>query len=272
MYLESSGELIYYEVNGPEKAPAVIFTHGGGLNSGMFNNQVNALKDDYRIVTWDLQGHGRSSALESNLNVPKMADYLVEIMDELNIEKAVLVGQSLGTYVNQVVALNYSDRVSALVSIGGLPIEKPMSRLELFTWRVLMSISKLLPEKMIFKRTAAEKTTTAEAEEFFKESVFKMGKKQFLYMLGGQLDICTMDYKYPPRQPLLITHGQHEMPKYLIKANKEWHANIPGSIYYEIPEAGHNANQDNPEFFNKILLEFLDTVYEAHKYPASAAT
>ncbi len=86
MFLKTKSGLIYYEVYGSQNAPAVIFTHGGGLNGGMFNAQITALKNNYRVITWDIQGHGRSAPLERSLDVVKMADYLVEIMKDIKIE------------------------------------------------------------------------------------------------------------------------------------------------------------------------------------------
>ncbi len=186
-------------------------------------------------------------------------------MDEAGIEEAVLVGQSLGTYVSQHAALKYPHRFKANVSIGGLPIDKPMSRLTLYGFKILMSISRLFPENLLFKRTAGEKATTKEAQEFFLDSLKQMGKEQFLFMLAGQLDACTIKVQGPPAQPLFIIHGEHEMPKSLVKANKEWHRSVPGSRYLEIPGAGHNANMDKPKVFNRKLLAFLEEVWEAER-------
>ncbi len=260
MFFQSKEGPIYYEVFGPSDAPAVVFTHGGGLNGEMFSKQVDALRKNYRVVTWDVQGHGRSAPLKESLDVPYMAQCLVGIMDEAGIDTAVLVGQSLGVYINQHAAISYPDRIKALVSIGGLPVDKPMSRVELAVFRALLAVSKLLPAKVIFTRAAGEKTTTPEAKQFFLNSMNRMGKTQFLRMLAGQLNACDIKVDTPPRQPLLITHGEHEMPKSLIKGNREWHASVPGSRYHEVPGAGHNANQDRPDVFNQVLLDFLSEV------------
>ncbi len=82
-------------------------------------------------------------------------------------------------------------------------------------------------------------------------------------VVAGMLDGGSIQVPNPPRQPLLLTHGEHEMPKSVIKANQKWHASVPGSRYYEIPGAGHNGNMDNPEAFNQALQEFLDEIYNA---------
>ncbi len=260
MFLQADVGQIYYEVSGPENGPAIAFTHGGGLHSGMFASQVSQLKDRYRTIIWDMQGHGQSADLTGHLDVPLMAETLLRIMDEAGVKKAVLTGQSLGVWVTQHAAVRSPERVAALVSIGGLPLGQSLSRREMAMLRLAMPISRMLPWRFVYHRTAKEKTTTPEAREFFEESMSRMGKQQFFWMLAGQLDACAMEVTYDHSHPLLGTHGEHEMPRSLIKANREWHDSVPGSHYYEVPGAGHNANQDRPEQFNRALLDFLETL------------
>jgi len=254
------GKVIHYDVHGPSGAPAVVLTHGGGLNGAMFEPQLPALGHDYRVVTWDMPGHGRSAPLNANLDVPTVADQMIAIMDAEEIAQAAAVGQSLGSFVVQHAALRHPERVSAIVSIGGMPIDEPMGGLELFAFRVAASLSALFPAGFIFARAAKEKAISEDARRFFHGSLRHMGKQQFLRMLGGQLDACAIDVAEPPQQPLLITHGEHEMPRSLSEANRRWHAAVPGSRYAEVPDAGHNANMDNPEAFNEILVAFLRDV------------
>ncbi len=254
---------IYYEVAG-NGSPAVIFTHGGGLNGEMFRDQVEAVKDNHTTVIWDMPGHGRSAPLAANLDVPHTAGLLIGLMDKLGLDTAVLVGQSLGTYVSQHAAVDHPERIKAIVSIGGLPIDRPMNALELRTFKVLLAVSRFLPENLIFRRAAQEKAVTEAARSFFSASLQSMGKEQFLWMLGGQLDACDRTAA-APNQPLLIVNGEHEMPRSLLRANEAWHRSVPGSHYFVIPDAGHNGNQDNPEAFNARLLEFLaDLECDAH--------
>jgi len=264
------GKVIHYDVRGPSAAPAVVLTHGGGLNGAMFEPQLAALSDEFRVVTWDMPGHGRSAPLEANLDVPTVADQMIATMDAEGIAQAVAVGHSLGSFVVQHAALRHPERVSALVSIGGMPIDEPMGGLELFAFRAAASLSSLFPADFIFARSAQEKATTDDAQQFFLDSMRDMGKQQFLRMLGGQLDACAIDVTEPPQQPLLITHGEHEMPKSLVEANRRWHAAVPGSRYAEVPDAGHNANMDNPEAFNAVLLAFLRDVTDPDRTTANA--
>ncbi len=257
MFFQSDAGPIYYDLSGPRDRLGLIFTHGGGLNGHMFDAQVAALKHQYRTVIWDMQGHGRSMPLKENFDVPKMARCLMDMMHELQIQQAVLVGHSLGAWVSQLAAVKHPERVKALVSIAGGPIDKPIKKTEQLLYRISMAISRIIPENALFGWTAKQKTTTEQARIFFEKSLKQMGKKQFLLMLGGMLDAASIKVDQSYEQPLLITHGAHEMPKSVIRDNKDWHASVPGSDYFEIAGAGHNANMDKPEAFNQVLVDFL---------------
>lgn len=260
MFYDSDSGTIYYEVHGPENAPAIVFTHGAGLNHGMFNPQVMALRKMYKVITWDMQGHGKSAKLDGNLDISKMVEYMIGIMNETRVDKAVMVGQSLGSWVAQLAAINHPERVAAIVSISGEPIERPVSQLELFFYKMWLALSRLFPGKTLFRWTAKSKTTTEGARRFAEESMTQIGKRQFLRIVAGMLQAGSIKVPKPPHQPILITHGEHEMPKSVIKSCKKWHENVPGSRYVQLPDAGHNGNQDNPEVFNKELITFLEGI------------
>jgi 3-oxoadipate enol-lactonase len=117
MVYESEGGSIYYQVSGPENAPALVLTHGAGLNGGMFEQQAEALKKRFRLITWDMPGHGKSYRLTGVLQVEKMSGIIIGILDKLGINIAVVGGQSLGSWVAQHTAILYPDRVCGVVNI-----------------------------------------------------------------------------------------------------------------------------------------------------------
>lgn len=257
MFFKSRLGNIYYELYGPENAPVIIFTHGVGLNSKYFNSQAISLKDKYRVLVWDMLGHGDSALLDKNLNIEDMVDIIIEMMEDNGIEKAVMVGHSFGSWVSQLAAIYHPDKVSAVVSIGGVPINKPMRSLELMGYKIIMRISKIIPFRYVVNFIAKNKAVTPEAQLFAEEACTSMGKEQLFLTISGMLDAGKLGIDKPFHQPLLIAHGTHEMPKYVAKVCKEWHNEVKGSYYADIPKAGHNANQDNPQDFNQALISFL---------------
>ncbi|MTI96243.1 MAG: alpha/beta hydrolase [Firmicutes bacterium] len=256
MFLETLGGSIYCEVHGPENQPALVLTHGAGLNCRMFDSQIAALKDKYRIVVWDMPGHGRSHKLDGPLPFTEQSTNIIAILDALNIKQAVLGGQSLGSWVSQHAAVLYPERIQAIISISGVPLEKGTSKLEDFMFKVMNNTFLVLPQKSVFRWVARQKATTPAAQTFAEQSMNEIGVKQFYYIMQGMLAAGSTKIS-APSQPLLLTHGEHEMPKYVAKANARWHASIPGSKYVVLPGAGHNGNQDNPQAFNEAVLSFL---------------
>ena len=94
--------------------PVVVFSHGLLMNHTMFSPQVAALRDDYRVVTWDQRGHGAAEH-EGTWTYWDSADDLIAILDHLGVGTAVLAGMSQGGYLSLRAALRYPDRVRALV-------------------------------------------------------------------------------------------------------------------------------------------------------------
>ncbi len=110
-----NGVNIYYEVHG--KGEPLVFIMGlGGPGSGWFF-QLNAFRKHYRVVIFDNRGVGKSSKPNEPYTVRTMADDTIGLMDHLGIDKAHIVGTSLGGMIAQELAINYPERVDKLVLV-----------------------------------------------------------------------------------------------------------------------------------------------------------
>ena len=66
MYFKNDVGTVYYEVYGPENAPAVLFSHGVAMDHRTFESQIRALEERYRVIVWDMPYHGYSSPIDRN--------------------------------------------------------------------------------------------------------------------------------------------------------------------------------------------------------------
>jgi proline iminopeptidase len=111
MYAEINGADIYYEVHGPEDAPAVVSLHGGpGISDHQKGKEAfEALTNRYRLVVYDHRGCGQSSLTEpySNAQYAKDCDALIQ---HLGLQEVVLVGGSYGGFITQEYAIRFGDR------------------------------------------------------------------------------------------------------------------------------------------------------------------
>ena len=97
------------------KAPVIIFIHGFPFNKSMWNLQVEALKDKYRVITYDIRGHGKSDAGNEVFTIDLFVNDLINLMDALKIDNAILCGLSMGGYIALNAMAKYQERFDALI-------------------------------------------------------------------------------------------------------------------------------------------------------------
>jgi pimeloyl-ACP methyl ester carboxylesterase len=111
----ASGGTVSYEDTGGD-GPAVVLSHGILMNGTMFQPQVAALRDGYRVITWDERGAGMAEHEDPWTYWDSARDVLA-LMDHLGLESAVLGGMSQGGFLSLRAALLAPERVRALVLI-----------------------------------------------------------------------------------------------------------------------------------------------------------
>ncbi|EEG78866.1 alpha/beta fold hydrolase [Dethiobacter alkaliphilus] len=259
MYYENDRGRVYYELHGEENnAPVLVFSHGICMDHKTFFPQADALKDRYRVLIWDMPSHGLSSSMDYKSSfTDTAADFIVELLDHTGTDKAILVGQSLGSFVTQKVAYRHPERVEATVHIGGwslYPGYTPL--LQLFNPLIALFIS-LYPKKSVFKTFASHRALKPETRAYMEQTAARTGKKVMSHITRELLRDMIKGLPEPAKEPMLLLHGDHEAP--FVKNNmQKMHENNPNSQLTVIKDAHHIANQDNPEELNRILLAFLE--------------
>jgi pimeloyl-ACP methyl ester carboxylesterase len=103
-----------YDLTGPEGAPVVALIHGLGLTRGTWDGHVPVLAGRYRVLTYDLFGHGESAPPPEVPSVSLFSEQLLGLMDALGIARVAAVGFSLGGMINRRFAIDHPDRLAAL--------------------------------------------------------------------------------------------------------------------------------------------------------------
>lgn len=256
--MEPSGS-VYYEVNGPKDAIAVVFTHGFALDHETWLGQIETLSETYRTLAWDVPGCGDAVQASEPVRFDVASQRLLDVLDEEGIDEAVFVGQSMGTLLNQYIAYHNPDRVRALVHVGGFPLHEGFSDRALTMMRLHIRLLELMPAKSIYKMFGRMVARTPDAQEYVREVSARTGKENMVALERALLE----DIKKRIPEPLanhrhLIVVGEHEYDL-LRKKSISWSDRLPDSEFERVPEAGHLANHDNPTAFNEILGSFLES-------------
>jgi pimeloyl-ACP methyl ester carboxylesterase len=107
-----------YDLTGPADAPVLVLIHGLGLTRATWADFVPVLARDYRVLSYDLCGHGESALPDRVPSLTVLADQLCELMDALAIPCATLIGFSLGGMINRRFAMDHPDRCEGLVILN----------------------------------------------------------------------------------------------------------------------------------------------------------
>ncbi|OVE84110.1 alpha/beta fold hydrolase [Natronolimnobius baerhuensis] len=256
--LERGGSRIHYWVVGPDSGPLVVLTHGATMDHRLFDAQRQPLVDaGYRVLAWDVRGHGYSKPIGTGFSVPLVVEDLCAILDHLEYDEVILVGQSFGGYVSQELLFRSPERVSALCVIGATDITTTPPLLESLALRFSPYLFWLWPDRHLRKTIARYTAETVDAQRYAYSATCQLSKREFITVWTGVADSLHDEPAYRIEKPALLTHGESDRTGTIARDAPAWAAREPNCQYEVIPNAGHNANQDNPTVFNDLLLEFL---------------
>src|SRR5262245_30300037 len=251
---------IHYESQGD--GPPVVFVHGLGGTSNVWHAQRVTLSKNFRVVTYDLSGSGRSDRSRRQYSIDGWADELAGLMDHLSIPAAVVVGHSMGTVVVQRFAAKYAKRASAIVLAGALVELGPPGK-EAFTKRA-ETVEK---EGMIGVADAVLGGALSAGSREGNLALTGMVREMLLSndpacYAGHCRALIAGSAKADQEKiacPTLLVVGDQD-PVTPLALQRQIAAAIKNSRIRIVPNTAHLTMLESPEAFNAILLEFLATV------------
>ncbi|PWJ73353.1 UNVERIFIED_CONTAM: pimeloyl-ACP methyl ester carboxylesterase [Murimonas intestini] len=255
-YIDNERGRIFYWDSGQMRECTIIFFHGLTADHTLFDCQLAFWTEKYRVITWDMPLHGESRPYR-DFSFANAAEDLRQIMEKEEITHAVLAGQSAGGYVAQAFVQYYPEMADAFISIDSTPFGmKYYKKSELFWTDHYSAIARIYPYKLYCRAAASSSSRTEKARQSFYESLCRLGKK-------GMMEAADAYYKELPNCsevifpcPVLLILGEYDRTGYVSKYTRAW-SRETGYPLLVIPDAAHNSNYDNPEFFNQKTEEFI---------------
>lgn len=260
--IQSSNGTVYYwmnEIVSPQKF-AIVFCHGLTADHTLFDKQVEHLSAEYKLITWDFPLHGKSRPYE-DFSFANVNEVMLTILEQENIEKIVLVGQSAGGYIAQSFIQEYGEKVKGFIGIGTTPFGKSYYKeSELFWIKNFSNIARLYPYSYYCKEAAKASTITDEARTSMYKSLVSLGKKDMLKAASVFYgEFLKIEDEVQFNCPVLITYGEYDNTGYVKKYSNSW-AERTGYPLKIISNASHNANYDNYDEFNGLLISFVQSI------------
>lgn len=263
MVVDHAGCGLSIRLHGPAGAPAVLLLHGAMLDHRSWAPQVRALAGRYRIVVPNLRGHGLSKPM-GVFSVAQAAEDAIAVLDRIGVDRVALVGLSLGGVVAQEVAYQHPGRVACLACLETVPVfEIGPGWLEQLGLRAAYPVLQLYGYERLCRRVARSISAREEVRAYVRDAAAMMSRAEFLAMWAGVATAFDRRRRYKYPHPLLIGFGAGDGDGFVARAGRRWAATVPHAALAVFPEAGHCANQDNPEAVNAALLAFLDRHWPA---------
>ncbi len=109
----------FYFFNKKTQSTPIVFVHGVGLTYEIWQPQLDFFKN-YSTLSYDILGHGKSSLKKQNISFNDFSEQLIELINELKIDKIHLVGFSIGSLIARNFATRFNDRLQSLVLLGSI--------------------------------------------------------------------------------------------------------------------------------------------------------
>ena len=248
MRAQVNGIAIDYEVTGD--GPVVLLGHGYGSTRHMWDEQHRALADRWRVVSWDMRGHGQTDSPDDPARYSAaltVAD-MRALLQHLDVERAVIGGLSLGGYVSLAFVLAHPEMTRALVICDSGPGYRNAEARAQWNQRAHERAANL--EAKGLEALARRSRETQQAVHRSAQGLAHAARGML-----AQEGAAIIDSLPTIRVPTLIILGDRDTP--FIAPCEYMAKKIPGARLEVIPGAGHSSNLDQPEIFNRVLREFL---------------
>jgi len=247
----------YVEAGDPSK-PTVILLHGLGGQSANWAFNIPALAANYHVIAPDQIGFGKSDRVMLKYRVATYVDFLDKLMSELKIEKASLVGNSLGGWVAAWTAIKYPNRVERLVLVdaaGLKPAAVDMAQIYSLNYSTRDEVRQIV--KLVFYNQAL-----FGSDAFIEQSLNLRVAANDGYTISSLIESIKRDEDFlngrlgDIKKPTLIIWGKQDG---LLKVTdgEQFKREIAGSELIVFDQCGHVPMVEKAADFNKAVLGFL---------------
>lgn len=269
-FITWNGMDIHLRDEGPKSDPIpIVLIHGGGSSLHTWDVWAEELKSSRRVIRFDLPGFGLTGpAPDQDYSMKRYIEFLIAVLDRLQIKRAILIGNSFGGNVAWQTVLEQPERFQKLILLdsGGyktesvsVPIAFRVARIPGFS----VVLHNILPRKLVessVKNTYGDpsKVTEEKVDRFFSLALRTGNRKalaQFQQKLVSESGIFE-NLIVELRLPTLILWGKKDRLQPPINAEK-FHKDIAGSKLVIFENLGHTPQEEDPKATLKVVQEFI---------------
>lgn len=249
--LDIDGVSLFYTEMG-EGVP-IIFIHPPLLTSANFTYQMEELSQSFRVITFDIRGHGRSQYSHQALTYPLIVNDMKCLLDHLGIEKAFICGYSTGGSILLEFILRYSDR-----AIGGIVVSGMSEATDLFLRQRILLAKKLAKPKTFSFLAKAITWGNSDTQEMFKllyDEALKGDTRNINQYYQYSLGYNCSNQLEKIDQPILLVYGKKNNSFY--RYASQLHEKLPRNELQLISKKNHQIPTRAAFELNRMITDFI---------------
>lgn len=247
---------IHYELRGSENLPTVVFSNSLGTTLEMWDPQLAAFSEHFRILRYDTRGHGRSSIAPGNYTIAQLANDVISLLDFLQLGRASFCGLSMGGAIGMQLGAHAPQRFHRLVLCNTAAKfgtnDTWQARIQAVQAGGMKAVASSVIERWYTPAFRDAHPVETQATLAMLESANPEG---YLSNCAAVRDFDFRNSLNAVRVPPLVLTGAHDP----VAPPTDAHFladNIPGACYVEVP-AAHLSNVEASDDFNRHVVDFL---------------
>jgi 3-oxoadipate enol-lactonase len=250
----------HHLVEGPADAPAVLLVHPLGVTLRLWDDTAARLGDRFRVVRYDVRGHGDSDVPPPPYTLARLATDARELMDRLGVARAHIVGMSMGGCIAMTLATMHPDRVASLVLCDTTacygPTVAPMWEGRIRVAETLGMTPELVEQTMAVWFTAGFRARQSAVVERVAAMLAATDPRGYVASIRAIGWADQRDAIRGITAPTLVVVGEND-PGTPVAMAREIHERIAGSRLLVLPGAMHCSPVEAAAAFHEALLAFL---------------
>ena len=254
--VSSSRGLTYYWTNEIKSSVSLVFLPGLTADHRLFEPQLLFFKEEFKVLVWDCPCHGKSRPYDS-FSYANVSEELNCMLETERVDQAVFIGQSLGGMIAQYYIDQHPAKADGLISVDSVPFGDYYSKSDLFWLSQLEWMCRMFPDKLLRSSMAKICGATETARKRMHAMLSSYTKSELCHLMYvGEAAFIPENKKIdiPCRTILLL--GEKDKVGKVAAYNREW-SKRTGFPLILIQGAAHNANDDQPDMVNGIILDSI---------------
>ncbi|MFD2445317.1 alpha/beta fold hydrolase [Bacillus sp. CGMCC 1.16607] len=234
----------------------LILLHGLAGNIMMFQHEIEVLKKNFRVIALDSRGHGKSEK-PSTYTLEDHVNDVISFMDYFGIEKASILGISMGSYIAQGVAIKVPERINQLVLVSSKSNGETSSMMRLLSEYAEEMVNLNQQEKLMYVSKYIFHNLPALAKSMKETTEYSSLTPEQNVAANKALE--GFDFRsslHKIKATTLVINGKYDGLNPPVQG-KEIAALIPHAVYIEFENSGHAPNKEEQEKFMAVIQDFL---------------